>query len=44
MGLEQNIRLYQSLGYAVVKVEDVINANGFQVKTAVMEKVINKLG
>ncbi|WP_445489602.1 GNAT family N-acetyltransferase [Niallia sp. 03133] len=40
MSLENNIRLYTSLGYVVVKEEMVTNPNGFPVKTAVLEKSI----
>ncbi len=38
MSLPQNIRLYQSVGYAVCKEEVVTNPNGFFVKTVVMKK------
>jgi ribosomal protein S18 acetylase RimI-like enzyme len=38
--LEQNIQLYKSIGFIVAKEEEVINPNGFPVKTIVMKKAI----
>jgi ribosomal protein S18 acetylase RimI-like enzyme len=40
MSIPQNIQLYKSVGFIVVKEEVVINPNGFPVKTVVMKKVI----
>lgn len=40
MALEENIRLYQSLGFQLVEEGEVINPNGYKVKTGVMEKKI----
>ncbi|NLC76641.1 MAG: GNAT family N-acetyltransferase [Clostridia bacterium] len=40
MSVPKNIRLYQSVGFNVGKEEFVTNANGYLVKTVVMEKKI----
>lgn len=36
--LPENISLYRSIGYKIVKNEEVNNSNGFSVKVAAMEK------
>ncbi|PLS08621.1 GNAT family N-acetyltransferase [Neobacillus cucumis] len=38
MSLSKNILLYESLGYKITNEETVINPNGYEVKTVVMEK------
>jgi len=40
MSLPKNILLYESLGYFITKKETVINPNGYEVKTVVMEKAL----
>ncbi|MBH5320360.1 GNAT family N-acetyltransferase [Paenibacillus sp. GSMTC-2017] len=40
MSIPQNIALYQSIGFIVIEEEEVINPNGFPVKTVLMKKVI----